>query len=44
MGCVYGTSMVGYITQHDIQTFRVTLGDMRLGHEVGLGDQHGGLH
>ena len=36
--------MVGCIRQHDIQTFRVTLGDTRLGHGVGLGDQHAGLH
>ena len=44
MGLVYGTNMVGYIRQHDIQTFRVTLGDTELGHGVGLGDLHGGLH
>ena len=36
--------MVDYIREHDIQTFRVTLGDTGLGHGVGLGDQHGGLH
>ena len=44
MGWVYGTSMLGYITKHDIQTFRLTLGDTDLGHGVALGDQHGGLH
>ena len=31
-----------YIREYDIQTFRVTLGD--LGHGAGLGDQHGGLN
>ena len=36
--------MVDYIRKRDVQTFRVTLGDTRLGHRVGLGDQHGGLH
>ena len=36
--------MVDYIRVHDIQTFRVTLGDTGLGHGVGLGDQHAGLH
>ena len=36
--------MVDYIREHDTQTFRVTLGDTGLGHGVGLGDQHGGLH
>ena len=30
--------------EHDIQTFRVTLGNTGLGHGVSLGDQHGGLH
>ena len=36
--------MVDYIREHDLQTFRVTLGDGGLGHGVGLGDQHAGLH
>ena len=36
--------MLNYMREHDIQTFRVTLGDAGLGHEVGLGDQHAGLH
>ena len=30
--------------EHGIQTFRVTLGDTGLGHGVGLGDHHAGLH
>ena len=36
--------MLNYMQEHDIQTFRVTLGDTGLGHEVGLGDKHTGLH
>ena len=36
--------MVDYIREHDIQTVRVTHGDTGLGHGVGLGDQHCGLH
>ena len=33
--------MVDYIGEHDIQTFRLTLGDTGLGHGVGLGDKWG---
>ena len=36
--------MLNYSREHDLQTFRVTLGDTGLGHEVGLGDQHAKLH
>ena len=36
--------MLNYMQEHDIQTFRVILGDTGLGHAVGLGDQHAGLH
>ena len=36
--------MLDCIREHDLQTFRVTLGDTGLGHGVGLGDQHGGEH
>ena len=38
--------MLDYLREHDIQTFRVTLGDTGLGHGAGtwgLGEQHGGL-
>ena len=34
--------MQDYIREHELLTFRVTLGDAGLGHGVGLGDQHGG--